>query len=139
MADLLQAVDIEVDLLQEVDIEADLLQAVDTEVDLLQDAMEVARIGDAIIGAGAEEATAPGAEAWAPETCPGVTVVLAAEACHGVAGTPIFRFSGITNGSTSSMTGSTILMMTTRCGISLMTCGMMPSMHRMTWAKCRAA
>ena len=58
-------------LLQEVDIVADLLQEVGIVADLLPDAMEVVRIGVAMTGVGAAEATAPGVVAWAPETCPG--------------------------------------------------------------------
>ena len=56
-------------LLQEVDIVADLLQEVGIVADLLPDAMEVVRIGVAMTGVGAAEATAPGVVA--PETCPG--------------------------------------------------------------------
>ena len=95
------------DLLQEVDIEADLLQEVLIEVGLLPDAMEVARTGAAMTGAGAE--------AWAAETCPGVAAALAAEACPGVVvEIPISHFSGTIDSPTRCLTGSMILTMITR-------------------------
>ena len=94
---------------------ADLLQEVDIVADLLPDAMEVVRIGAAMTGAGVAEATAPGVEAWAAETCPGETADLAAEACPGEAAEiPISHFSGTTDSPTRCSTGSMILTMITR-------------------------
>lgn len=112
---LLQEVGIVEDLLQGVGIAADLLQEALLEAALLPDAMEVLRIGAAMTRAGAEEAAAPGVEAWAPETCPEAAVALAAEACPGVVvEILISHFSGTTDSATRCSTGSTILTMITR-------------------------